>query len=248
MTALAGVGARAIPELVVFIAVAGIVALCVIIVALCVIIVAPFSQIARAQRVSVILGQEQAPFWLTGGSIALSNLGISPPVGAKWWWKDQISFVFIRHIAVRFSVDAINLKLIWEDLLLSGIAQTRSDKRLNGRAATEILGRLFATTPRYRQMVDTFSSLVGLENELAFLQNLKVETDRETAEEQRTAQPQGPLTHAPESRQTRSSEADHHSTKVDPTASWETLIIPQSLRENLQAYCRILRDYKAYRA
>jgi ATP-dependent 26S proteasome regulatory subunit len=24
------------------------------------------------------------------------------------------------------------------------------------------------------------------------------------------------------------------------------LVIPQSLRENLQAYCRILRDYKAY--
>jgi transitional endoplasmic reticulum ATPase len=31
-------------------------------------------------------------------------------------------------------------------------------------------------------------------------------------------------------------------------ASWDTLIIPQSLRENLQAYVRIPRDYRGYQA
>jgi cell division protease FtsH len=31
-------------------------------------------------------------------------------------------------------------------------------------------------------------------------------------------------------------------------ASWDTLIIPTTLRENLQAYVKILRDYEAYQA
>jgi methylmalonyl-CoA mutase cobalamin-binding subunit len=31
-------------------------------------------RIARARKVAVTLGREQAPFWLTGGNIALSNL------------------------------------------------------------------------------------------------------------------------------------------------------------------------------
>jgi SpoVK/Ycf46/Vps4 family AAA+-type ATPase len=31
-------------------------------------------------------------------------------------------------------------------------------------------------------------------------------------------------------------------------ASWDTLVIPKSLRENLQAYSRTLRDFKAYQA
>ena len=31
-------------------------------------------------------------------------------------------------------------------------------------------------------------------------------------------------------------------------ASWDTLIIPRNLRENLLAYCRILRDHEAYQA
>lgn len=33
-----------------------------------------------------------------------------------------------------------------------------------------------------------------------------------------------------------------------PKASWEALIIPQSLRETLQAYVKILRDFAAYQA
>ena len=99
MTGLAALGARAISELVVFIAVAGVVALCVI-------IAAPLRQIARAQEVALILGREEEPFWLTGGSIALSNLGITPAAEAKWWWQDRVVFVFVRHLAVRFSLDA----------------------------------------------------------------------------------------------------------------------------------------------
>jgi hypothetical protein len=94
LTTLAAVGARTIPELVVLIAVAGIVALCVI-------VVAPLRQIARARRVAAVLGREQEPFWLIGGSIASSNLGVTPPQETKWWWKDQTVFVFVRHLAVR---------------------------------------------------------------------------------------------------------------------------------------------------
>jgi hypothetical protein len=32
--------------------------------------------------VAAVLGQEQEPFWLTGGAIALSNLGTTPPAEA----------------------------------------------------------------------------------------------------------------------------------------------------------------------
>jgi SpoVK/Ycf46/Vps4 family AAA+-type ATPase len=45
-----------------------------------------------------------------------------------------------------------------------------------------------------------------------------------------------------------SSQSVKQSHSLGEKASWDTLIIPQSLRENLQAYCRILRDYEAYRA
>jgi len=34
---------------------------------------------------------------------------------------------------------------------------------------------------------------------------------------------------------------------VGKKASWETLIIPKNLHENLQAYCRILQDFQAYK-
>jgi hypothetical protein len=69
-------------------------------------IAAPLRQIARARQVAAVLGQEQEPFWLTAENVALSNLGITPPAEVKWWWKDHVVFVFVRHIAVRFSVDA----------------------------------------------------------------------------------------------------------------------------------------------
>src|SRR5260221_10365716 len=48
-----------------------------------VIIIWPMVEIARAQRVADILRNEQEPFWLTAGSVALSNLGITPPPGGK---------------------------------------------------------------------------------------------------------------------------------------------------------------------
>jgi SpoVK/Ycf46/Vps4 family AAA+-type ATPase len=185
------------------------------------------------------------PFWITGGAIALSNLSIHPPQNAKWWWQGRTTFVFVQHLSVRFSIDACTQKLVWENALFSA----DTPNRLTGQKASMILARLFATTPAYRQLVNSFNALAELENELTFLQNLKTEVDRETAEAANKAQPQTPLTPAPESRQARSAQADHHNTKVsDKAASWETLIIPRSLRENLQAYVRILRDYEAYRA
>jgi DNA replication protein DnaC len=214
------------------------------VIGICFLIAVPLNLIAHARGVSAILGHEQQPFWITGGSIALSNLGITAPAGAKWWWKERTTFVFVQHLSVRFSIDAHTCELIWE-----GDWEHTRDSALKTKRAAEILRHLFATTSAYRQLVNSFNALAGLENELAFLQNLKVETDRETAEEQRKAQAQTPPTPASESHQTRSNEADHHSTRVpDKTASWETLIIPRSLRENLQAYVRILRDYEAYRA
>jgi hypothetical protein len=51
-----------------------------------VIIVLPAVKIARAQKAADILRKEQEPFWMTGGAVALSNLGITPPTGAQWWW------------------------------------------------------------------------------------------------------------------------------------------------------------------
>jgi hypothetical protein len=66
-----------------------------------VIIIWPIVEIARAQKVADILRREQEPFWLTGGSVALSNLGITPPSGAQWWWTGQVAFVFVRSLAAR---------------------------------------------------------------------------------------------------------------------------------------------------
>jgi hypothetical protein len=73
---------------------------------------------ANKHKVEKLLSREQQPFWLTGESIALSNLSITPPPQARWWWKEKISFVFVQHLAVRFSIDACTRQLIWEDNLL----------------------------------------------------------------------------------------------------------------------------------
>jgi hypothetical protein len=83
MTGLAAARAGAIPELVVFIGVAEVVTLCVI-------IGAPLRRISRAQDVIIILGREQEPFWLIGGSIALSNLSVTPPLGSQWIRREQL--------------------------------------------------------------------------------------------------------------------------------------------------------------
>jgi hypothetical protein len=72
-----------------------------------VMIMTPLAHIARAQKISVILAREQEPFWMTWGSIALSNLGTAPPAEAKWWWSERIAIVFVRHIAVRCSIRRI---------------------------------------------------------------------------------------------------------------------------------------------
>jgi hypothetical protein len=61
-----------------------------------VIVACPMVEIARAQKAADILRNEQEPFWLTGGAVALSNLGITPPSGAKWWWTGRVAFVFVR--------------------------------------------------------------------------------------------------------------------------------------------------------
>src|SRR5262245_34402145 len=47
---------------------------------------------ANKHKVEKLLSREQQPFWLTGGSIALSNVSITPPPKARWWWKEKISF------------------------------------------------------------------------------------------------------------------------------------------------------------
>ncbi len=102
-----------------------------------VVVIWPMVQIARAQEAADILRQEQEPFWLTAGSVALSNLGITPPLGAQWWWTGRVTFVFVRSLAVRFSVDALGHSLIWEDSLESNVLSR--DKGLTGQVAVGIL-------------------------------------------------------------------------------------------------------------
>src|SRR5258706_11628274 len=86
-----------------------------------VIIIWPMVEIASAQRAADIPRNEQEPFWLTAGSVALSNLGITPPPGAKWWWTGRVAFVFVRSLAARFSIDGLGHSLIWEDSLESNV-------------------------------------------------------------------------------------------------------------------------------
>jgi hypothetical protein len=58
----------------------------------------PLARIARARKVAAVLARQQEPIWLTGGPIGLSSRGTIWPEGAKWWWEDRISLVFVRHI------------------------------------------------------------------------------------------------------------------------------------------------------
>jgi AAA+ superfamily predicted ATPase len=257
VTVMAGVGARAIPELVVFIAVAGIVTLCVI-------VAAPYRQLVRARQVSVILGQEQEPFWLTGGNIALSNLGVTPPSQAKWWWADQVVFVFVRHISVRFSLDATTGELLWEDPVPG------TGNGFSGARASLILKDLLGANPRYRQMVETFSSLAGVENEYTLLTNLKAEAEqalavelreaeeraaqlRRQAEELRSGQLHEAQRKPSEAAQARPDPQQGVRVQSEPPnaqierLTWNDLIIEDKLREKLQTYCEILRAAEAFR-
>ena len=105
-----------------------------------IIIAWPIVKIARARKAADILRKEQEPFWLTGGSIALSNLGITPPTGAQWWWTGRIAFVFVRSLAPRFSVDSLGHSLIWEDSLEANVVSR--ENRLTGQGAAGILQHL----------------------------------------------------------------------------------------------------------
>src|SRR5260221_11524202 len=146
-----------------------------------VVVIWPMVQIARAQEAADILRQEQEPFWLTAGSVALSNLGITPPLGAQWWWTGRVTFVFVRSLAVRFSVDALGHSLIWEDSLASNVVS--GEKGLTGQVAAGILRNLLTANFRYRQLVETFHTLSSLDGEYLFLEALKTEVEQKISEE-----------------------------------------------------------------
>jgi hypothetical protein len=125
-----------------------------------------------------------------------------------------------------------------------------TDNNLSGSLAAQILKDLLSSGPRYRQMVAAFDALARLESDQTFLQSLKADADGELAQEQRA-------TELKRERERKAEEASH--TRSEPEqgvrpqaerskalkAGWDTLIIPKSLRENLQAYCRILHNYEA---
>jgi hypothetical protein len=211
-------------------------------------ILTPLVRIARARTVGAILAREQKPFWLAGGSIGLTSYGTTWPAEACWWRKEWIAIVFVRHIALRFSIDALKIEPLWEDSL-----SLPADAKLRVKDAAEILRALITNSPRYRHLVDSFRSLAALEDDYTLLQSLKTEAEQGLAEEVRTAQEhltqlraaqlRGQIIVSPDL-ETSSSGA---SPSANGKASWDTLIIPQKLRENLQAYCRILRDHQGYR-
>jgi AAA+ superfamily predicted ATPase len=99
-----------------------------------------------------------------------------------------------------------------------------------------------------RHLVNSFSSIVWLECDLALLYYLRVEAREAMAEELRAADLRVTELRGAQAQPSSAIESSHseHSRSCNGNASWDTLVIPQSLRENLQAYCRILRDYKAY--
>jgi hypothetical protein len=258
LTVMAAIGARTIPELAVVIGVAGVITLGVI-------VIAPYRLIARARGVSNILGREEEPFWLTGGAIALSNLGTTPPAEAQWWWPNRTAVVFVRHISVRFSLDATTGELLWNDPV-SG-----ASNEFSAALAAMILKDLLNGQPRYRQMVVAFQGLAGLENDLVVLTNLKAETEQALAAELREAEERAaqllrqaeelrssqhhetPRT-SPVTSQARSDPADDEKTQpatpgpqIEPL-TWNDLIIEDQLREKLQTYCEILGAAEAFRA
>jgi hypothetical protein len=90
--------------------------------------------------------------------------------------------VFVRHISVRFSLDATTGELLWNDPV-SG-----ASNEFSAALAAMILKDLLNGEPRYRQMVVTFQGLAGLENDLVVLTNLKAETEQALAAELREAE------------------------------------------------------------
>jgi hypothetical protein len=197
--------------------------------------------------VAVVLARQQEPIWLTGGSIGLSSLGTASPEGAKWWWKDRIVFVFVRHIAVQFSFDALSLEPIWGDPLV-----LPTGTGLPAGQAVEILRHVIGTIPRYRHLVNSFHPLAALDTNYTELLSLQAEAEQGLAAERHAAEKHLSELRAAQSHDQSASQEERSSFKeshsANGEASWDTLIIPQSLRENLQAYCRTLRDHLAYRA
>jgi DNA replication protein DnaC len=215
----------------------------------------PMVEIARAQRAADILRNEQEPFWLTAGSVALSNLGIAPPPGAQWWWAGRVTFVFVRSLAARFSVDALGHSLIWEDSLESNVMSR--ENRLTGQVAAEILQNLLMANFRYRRLVETFRILSSLDEEYFFLEALKTEVEQKVSEELRAAELRVEDLRSTQAQGRRQQEAPQNAQEsrtprptpaADTKASWDTLVIQPSLKETLQAYCKILHDYKDYQA
>jgi hypothetical protein len=220
-------------------------------------IVSPLAKIDRARQVASILGQGQEPFWLTGGSIALSNLGITPPTEAKSWWPDRLALVFVQHLATRFSVDAFTGNLIWESAIFQAAPGYYAS------LSVQTLKDLLSANPRYRQMVNTFQGLAGLESDFTFLQDLKAEAERGLATELREAEKRAAKLRreaeehegrrkAPEASQARPTQADDEKTQRPNSEAqierltWNDLIIEDKLREKLQTYCEILRQAKLF--
>jgi ATPase family protein associated with various cellular activities (AAA) len=148
----------------------------------------------------------------------------------------------------RFTIDGQTSQLIRKDD--SAIAANRTGG-LNGEVAAGILKHLMATDYRYRHLVNNFSSLVWLECDVALLYYLRLEARQAMAEELRAAEQRVTDLRSAQARHVQGEEKPEGSPNSShvasvANASWETLIISQSLRETLQAYCRILRDYTAY--
>jgi len=106
-------------------------------------------------------------------------------------------------------------------------------------------------------LVETFHTLSSLDGEYLFLEALKTEVEQKVSEELRAAElrveelrsTQARGRHRQEASQnTHESRIPRQTPAADTNASWDTLVIPPSLRETLQAYCKILRNYKDYQA
>jgi hypothetical protein len=215
-------------------------------------VIGPRKQIAGARKVAAIFASEQTPFWLTSptGNIALSNLSLTPPSGSQWLSRERTTLLFLQHVTARFTIDAFSGQLIWQNPNLSD-----HDRHLSPGLAAQIFTDLLARDPRYLAMVGAFVTLSQLEDDLRFLNSLAVDAERgltpelrqaeERVEELRRAQQKPPESHQAKEEPKRDIAAQPLSKRY-ANASWDSLVIPQSLREKLRSYVKILRDFEAY--
>jgi SpoVK/Ycf46/Vps4 family AAA+-type ATPase len=110
---------------------------------------------------------------------------------------------------------------------------------------------------RYRRLVETFHTLSSLDEEYFFLEALKTEVEQKTSVELRAAERRVEELRSTQARGRRQQDASQNAQEpriprqkptTDINASWDTLVIPPSLKQTLQAYCKILRNYKEYQA